>query len=140
MRLFKRRIDAGHGWQEVVIDEDRRVVGQRIRANTGFYTGEGNPEFVGLKTREIPHFWRKFREVGDIEEFEWMLMNDEIGVKVNGDSIYVIADHEISEVQAWEVLEMNSIDLGEYEFVERDLSLAIAEDAAVAYIFHKIES
>ena len=68
MRVFTRKIDAGHGWQEIITTDDLKVVRQRIFAISGYYTGDGNPEFVGRKTSEIPHFWRKFQEVRNWEK------------------------------------------------------------------------
>jgi len=63
MRVFTRNIDSGHGWQEVITDDSLVVQKQEICANQGYYTGDGNPEFVGKSTKEINRFWENFREI-----------------------------------------------------------------------------
>ena len=48
MRIYYRNIDAGHGRQYVVF-EGGIVVDQWLSANSGYYTGDGNPEWIGKK-------------------------------------------------------------------------------------------
>ena len=44
--LYTRSIDAGNGSQQVLL-KDGKIVAQWLEANQGYYTGDGNPEFVG---------------------------------------------------------------------------------------------
>ena len=73
MRVFVRNIDAGHGWQEIITDDDLKIVSQKIFANSGYYTGAGNPEFIGKKTSDILHFWQKFKEIKNWERKQYIL-------------------------------------------------------------------
>ncbi len=63
-RLFYREIDAGHGKQFVLTCEGK-IVYQYLVANSGYYTGDGNPEWIELRTKDIKHFWRMFKEIKD---------------------------------------------------------------------------
>ena len=63
MRVFWREIDAGHGEQIVIINEDKEIIHQEINAKSGYYTGNGNPHWVGKKTSEIKYFWKMFKEI-----------------------------------------------------------------------------
>ena len=65
-RLFYREIDAGHGCQFVLINnETKEILHQEIIADNGYYTGDGNPEWVGKKTKDIKGFWKMFKEIKD---------------------------------------------------------------------------
>jgi hypothetical protein len=67
MRVFTRTIDHGNGTQLIITDENLVIEHQEINAHQGHYAGDGNPEFVGKKTKEIKNFWKIFTEVkGDV--------------------------------------------------------------------------
>jgi hypothetical protein len=44
--FYERKIDAGHGRQVVAV-RDGVIEKQWLEANQGYYTGDGNPEWVG---------------------------------------------------------------------------------------------
>jgi hypothetical protein len=53
VKVYERDIDCGHGVQTLVF-VDGECVSQSIKAKlSGWYTGDGNPDFIGLTPRQI---------------------------------------------------------------------------------------
>ena len=48
MKLYYRNVDAGHGRQCVLVSHGK-IMEQWLEADSGHYTGSGNPEWVGQK-------------------------------------------------------------------------------------------
>lgn len=69
-KLYVRDIDAGHGIQTLFFINSI-CVSQRIEAKgSGWYTGPGNPEFIGMTARQIGITANKFRRVRTIQRVE----------------------------------------------------------------------
>ena len=48
MKLYYRNVDAGHGRQCVLVSHGK-IMEQWLEADSGHYTGSGNPEWIGQK-------------------------------------------------------------------------------------------
>jgi len=62
VKVYTREIDAGRGTQ-VLLFVDGRCIAQRLESSGGWYTGDGNPEYIGLTPRQIGMKARGFRRV-----------------------------------------------------------------------------
>jgi len=50
---YTRKVDAGHGTQDLMVDGEGIVLSQELNANRGYYTGYGNPEYIGETIRYV---------------------------------------------------------------------------------------
>jgi hypothetical protein len=53
VKVYERDIDAGHGYQQLVF-VDGKCISQTLHSKTGgWYTGDGDPDFIGQSPRQI---------------------------------------------------------------------------------------
>ena len=52
-KVYERDIDAGHGIQRLVFVDGECILQRMYCKTNGYYTGDGNPEFIGQSPRQI---------------------------------------------------------------------------------------
>jgi hypothetical protein len=76
-KVYERDIDCGHGIQQLVF-VDGVCITQDIRSKTnGWYTGDGNPEFIGQTPRQIGMRVNSFKRWSNREN-EWQEAQDSL--------------------------------------------------------------
>jgi len=52
-KVYERDVDAGQGYQQLVFVDGKCIIQSLHSKTDGWYTGDGNPEFIGQSPRQI---------------------------------------------------------------------------------------
>lgn len=74
--IYRRSVDAGHGHQTVVTNENGKVLEQSLGSNgSHYYSGDGNPEFVGQNIQDLRGSGLRKVRMSDSQYSQWLEEN-----------------------------------------------------------------
>ena len=76
--VYERSIDDGYG-KQIVYVKDGIIVSQYLQANQGYYTGDGNPEWINQKVNVLyGNGFKRLRNSARVQDIEMQWLEEQI--------------------------------------------------------------